>query len=107
MESVVAKDHTSLLKTIEKSELKVVYTFPLKQENHFPLANAICFVQSTALKMKGGATLSSEDENVPSTTKKVMTVFHTVIHESNYIQLLLCRILCLLLLWCFKCLFII
>lgn len=30
MESVVAKDHTSLLKTIEKSELKVVYTFPLK-----------------------------------------------------------------------------
>lgn len=70
MESVVAKDHTSLLKTIEKSELKVVYTFPLKQENHFPLANAICFVQSTALKKKGGATLSSEDENVPSTTKR-------------------------------------
>uniref|UniRef100_A0A3Q4H476 Cell division cycle associated 8 n=1 Tax=Neolamprologus brichardi TaxID=32507 RepID=A0A3Q4H476_NEOBR len=44
VESVVAKDHTSLLKTIEKSELK-----------------------------KGGATLSSEDENVPSTTKKGRT----------------------------------
>lgn len=83
MESVVAKDHTSLLKTIEKSELKVVYTFPMKQGNHFPVANPICFVQSTASKKKGGATLSSEDENVPSTTKKVMTAFHTVIHESN------------------------
>uniref|UniRef100_A0AAX7V865 Borealin N-terminal domain-containing protein n=1 Tax=Astatotilapia calliptera TaxID=8154 RepID=A0AAX7V865_ASTCA len=44
VESVVAKDHTSLLKTIEKT-----------------------------LKMKGGATLSSEDENVPSTTKKGRT----------------------------------
>ncbi|XP_005938840.1 borealin [Haplochromis burtoni] len=44
VESVVAKDHTSLLKTIEKT-----------------------------LKKKGGATLSSEDENVPSTTKKGRT----------------------------------
>ncbi|XP_006794410.1 borealin [Neolamprologus brichardi] len=44
VESVVAKDHTSLLKTIEKTS-----------------------------KKKGGATLSSEDENVPSTTKKGRT----------------------------------
>lgn len=44
VESVVAKDHTSLLKTIEKT-----------------------------IKKKGGATLSSEDENVPSTTKKGRT----------------------------------
>uniref|UniRef100_A0A3Q4H6K2 Cell division cycle associated 8 n=1 Tax=Neolamprologus brichardi TaxID=32507 RepID=A0A3Q4H6K2_NEOBR len=66
VESVVAKDHTSLLKTIEKSELKVVYTFPLKQENHFPLANAICFVQSTASKKKASLVANKCDANALS-----------------------------------------
>lgn len=48
MESVVAKDHTSLLKTIEKSELKVVYTFPLKTRKPFPCSqyNVFCPIHS-------------------------------------------------------------